>query len=213
MSEGLSPPNATILETVADYYAGRLQRFGTTPQGVDWSSADSQRLRFERLLQVAEDPGDASLNDWGCGYGALVDYLAATGRRFSYCGFDVCEPMIHAARARHAGVARCSFTRQQTELTPADYTIASGIFNVKLAHADDEWHDYVVHTLTAMAALSSRAFAFNMLTTYSDPPKRRSDLFYADPMRMFDLCRRRFSSRVALLHDYPLYEFTIVVRM
>ena len=25
---------------------------------------------------------------------------------------------------------------------------------------------------------------------------------------MFDLCKQRFSPRVALLHDYPLYEFT-----
>ena len=212
MSEGQSPPSGTILETVADYYAGRLRRFGTTPQGVDWSSAESQLLRFERLLQVAEDGGDGSVNDYGCGYGALVDYLVATGRRFSYRGFDVCESMIHAAQARHAGVARCSFTGQQTELTPADYTVASGIFNVKLGHANEEWHDSVVHTLAAMAALSRRGFAFNLLSTYSDPPRRRSDLFYADPTRMFDLCKQRFSSRVALLHDYPLYEFTIIVR-
>jgi SAM-dependent methyltransferase len=213
MSEGHSPPSGTILQTVADYYAERLRRFGTTPRGVDWSSADSQLLRFERLLQVAQDSGDASVNDYGCGYGALVDYLVATGRPFSYRGFDVCESMIQAARARHAGVARCSFTPQRSELASADYTVASGIFNVTLGHADDAWHDYVVQTLTAMAAVSSRGFAFNMLSTYSDPPKRRRDLFYGDPTRMFDLCKRRFSSRVALLHDYPLYEFTIIVRM
>ena len=29
---------------------------------------------------------------------------------------------------------------------------------------------------------------------------------------MFDLCKRRYSPRVALLHDYPLYEFTVLVR-
>ena len=29
---------------------------------------------------------------------------------------------------------------------------------------------------------------------------------------MFDLCKRRFSTRVALLHDYPLFEFTVIVR-
>jgi hypothetical protein len=29
---------------------------------------------------------------------------------------------------------------------------------------------------------------------------------------VFDTCRQRFSPRVALLHDYPLYEFTIIVR-
>ena len=51
-----------------------------------------------------------------------------------------------------------------------------------------------------------------MLSTYSDPDKRRDDLFYADPGSFFDLCKQRFSPRVALLHDYPLYEFTVIVR-
>ena len=51
-----------------------------------------------------------------------------------------------------------------------------------------------------------------MLTTYSDADKQRDDLFYADPLRVFDICKQRFSPRVALLHDYPLYEFTIIVR-
>jgi hypothetical protein len=51
-----------------------------------------------------------------------------------------------------------------------------------------------------------------MLSTYSDPEKRRDDLFYADPLDMFDWCKRRFSPRVSLLHDYPLFEFTMIVR-
>jgi hypothetical protein len=37
-------------------------------------------------------------------------------------------------------------------------------------------------------------------------------LYYADPCAIFDLCKRRYSRNVALLHDYGLYEFTIVVR-
>jgi hypothetical protein len=40
----------------------------------------------------------------------------------------------------------------------------------------------------------------------------RDDLFYADPLALFEHCRTRFSRRVALLHDYPLYEFTLLVR-
>jgi hypothetical protein len=63
-----------------------------------------------------------------------------------------------------------------------------------------------------MAALSRRGFAFNMLTGYADADRMRPDLYYADPHAVFDRCRR-FSRRVALLHDYPLYEFTMLVRL
>jgi hypothetical protein len=55
-------------------------------------------------------------------------------------------------------------------------------------------------------------FAFNCLTAYSDAHKMQSYLYYADPCRLFDLCKRRYSRNVALLHDYGLYEFTILVR-
>ena len=52
-----------------------------------------------------------------------------------------------------------------------------------------------------------------MLTSYSDPDRMRPDLYYGDPCRLFDHCKRRYSRHVALLHDYGLYEFTILVRL
>ena len=59
---------------------------------------------------------------------------------------------------------------------------------------------------------SSLGFAFNCLTTYSDPDKMRPYLYYADPANLFRHCKERYSRNVALLHDYDLYEFTILVR-
>ena len=35
-----------ILQRVAQYYAEKLVRHGTTPRGVDWNGAESQQLRF-----------------------------------------------------------------------------------------------------------------------------------------------------------------------
>jgi hypothetical protein len=51
-----------------------------------------------------------------------------------------------------------------------------------------------------------------MLTSYSDPDRMRSDLYYGDPCLFFDHCKRTYSKQVALLHDYGLYEFTVIVR-
>ena len=72
MSEQPNRRFPAILETVGHYYTEKLRAFGATPRGVDWNSADSQTLRFDRLLQVLDNDGDASINDYGCGYGALV---------------------------------------------------------------------------------------------------------------------------------------------
>ncbi|HUU33216.1 MAG TPA: methyltransferase domain-containing protein [Vicinamibacterales bacterium] len=212
MSEPPTQPSA-ILQTVGRYYAERLQEFGATPRGVDWNSADGQELRFERLLQLlADEPANASLLDVGCGYGALLDTMRTRGLTNEYRGFDISAEMIAAATARHAADARCAFTTDSAALRPADFAVASGIFNVKLHHPVAAWRDYVLETLASLDAAGTRGFAFNMLSTYSDPERRRDTLYYADPLEMFDLCKRRYSPRVALLHDYPLYEFTVVVR-
>jgi SAM-dependent methyltransferase len=205
-----------ILTTVARYYSDRLREFGATARGVDWRSEESQALRFRYLLHLLDDAetGDpVTLNDYGCGYGGLVDHLADCPRAVRYRGFDISEPMIEAARLRYADVPWCGFVADAAALQPAEYTVASGIFNVKLDHPVEEWRNYVLETIDTLHALSTRGFAFNVLSTSSDPEKRRPDLFYADPLEMFAHCQQRFSRRVALLHDAPLYEFTIIVRM
>ena len=93
-----------------------------------------------------------------------------------------------------------------------DYAVASGVLNVKQQAGDAEWASYVRETIADLAALGTRGFAFNALTLYSDAEKRRPDLYYADPLELFDHCKRTYSRFVTLLHDYPLYEFTILVR-
>jgi SAM-dependent methyltransferase len=207
-----NPEPPAILETVARYYSEKVTRFGATAQGADWNSAASQRLRFDQLLTLDAAPANRSIVDYGCGYGALLDYLDDTGRGWVYAGYDVAEPMIACARERHASRSRGRFTTSAADLAPSDYVVASGIFNVRLGHSADRWLDYVFGVLDDMNRLARRGMAFNLLSTYSDPERRRDDLFYGDPSFFFDRCMQRFSARVALLHDYPLYEFTIVVR-
>jgi SAM-dependent methyltransferase len=199
-------------ETTARYYSDKVRQFGATARGVDWNSEESQTRRFEELLRLTDQRDDPSVNDYGCGYGALVDHLRRQRRPWRYTGFDISEPMIAHAVAAHASDPLCSFTTEADALQPADYTFASGVFNVKQDYPADTWQDYVLATLAAIDRLSRRGFAFNMLSSYCDADRQRADLFYGRPAFFFDFCKTHFSPRVALLHDYPLYEFTILVR-
>jgi hypothetical protein len=202
-----------ILDRVERYYTGRFAEHGATPRGVDWNSPESQELRFEQLLKVcSSEKGPFSLNDYGCGYAALVPYIERQGLQTRYRGFDLSAPMLEHARREYERPPRVSFVNSDDELERADYTIASGIFNVKLETPAGEWEGYVFRILARLAELSTKGFAFNMLTSYSDAEKMRPDLYYGDPLNFFDVCKQRYSQHVALLHDYGLWEFTIVVR-
>jgi hypothetical protein len=142
----------------------------------------------------------------------LLDYLLERGRRCDYLGVDISPPMIASATERHRGRAGCRFLAAERADRIADYSVASGIFNVKLSRPASAWQAHMLETLEALDATSRAGFAFNCLTKYSDAPRMKDHLFYADPCELFDHCKRRFSRNVALLHDYGLFEFTILVR-
>lgn len=201
-----------ILKKVGEYYTGKVNAHGATASGVDWNSTDSQHLRFKELLEVCEDDGAFAINDYGCGYGALIDYMEGANLDFKYAGFDVSETMIDKARELHPNMSRDSFTSDESELAQSDYTVASGILNVKMDTPTEAWEEYVLATLDKLARLSTKGFSFNVLTSYSDPEYMRPDLYYADPCFLFDYCKTRYSKWVSLAHDYGLYEFTILVK-
>lgn len=194
------------------YYAPALAKYGASPEGVNWNSAEAQENRFDQFVKLLPADAPFSLNDYGCGYGALADYLADAGRQVDYHGFDVSEPMIELARSSTKSPA-ARFTTQLDDLRPADFTVANGVFTLQLDTPDDAWLDYVLGQIGVIANLSTQGFGFNLLTSYSDPDRRRPDLYYADPTFYFDYCKRTFSRNVALLHDYGEWEFTIWVRL
>jgi SAM-dependent methyltransferase len=202
-----------LLKEVATYYAGKLAEHGDTPRGVDWNGEESQTTRFEQLCKViGSEKFDFSLNDLGCGYGALLDYLQNRCPPQAYLGVDVSIEMIRTASQKNADKPNARFIVAAEPDHVADYGVASGIFNVRLKRTDAEWYDYLQATLDVLDRTSRLGFSFNCLTSYSDEDKKRDYLYYADPCRLFDLCKRRYSRQVALLHDYGLYEFTILVR-
>lgn len=202
-----------LMNDVADYYAGKLADHGETPHGVDWNGTEGQILRFDQLSRIITGSMTPfSICDLGCGYGAFYEYLRGRGISFQFTGVDVAADMIEAARRRNADSGNARFIVGSEPDEQVDYVVASGIFNVRLGRTNEEWLDYVKATLQTMDRNSRRGFAFNCLTSYSDAEKMRETLYYADPCQLFDLCKHQFSRHVALLHDYGLYEFTILVR-
>jgi SAM-dependent methyltransferase len=201
-----------ILIEVAGYYSSKLSEFGSTPKGVDWNGEVSQVERFAQLCKIIDMSKAFSLNDLGCGYGALFEYLKTFAVNFEYLGIDVSGEMIAAAKKKIDNDPRARFLVASEPDKSADFGVASGIFNVRLGRSDDEWIEYLTESLEVLDKTSRKGFSFNCLTSYSDADKKRDYLYYADPMVIFDICKRKFSRNVALLHDYGLYEFTILVR-
>lgn len=199
------------LSAVAALYTDSLKKHGTTPMGVGWRDGASQTLRFDKLAQVIDPSQPFTVNELGCGYGALLEYFTARGlplQRFR--GHEISSEMLAMAHRRIGQSDLVQLTDKAQLDQEADYSFASGIFNVRLDCDQGNWTRYIQNTLANMNAYSRRGFAFNALSTYVD--FRESHLYYADPLEFFDFCKRTFSRFVSLSHDYPLFEWTITVR-
>ena len=196
------------------YFTEKIETYGAVPKGVDYNGPEAQEIRFEQLIKVIDPSKEFSVIDYGCGYGAMFDFLQKKDWHFTYYGFDMIEKMASAGRDAHKDFANAHFFHSENDLVIADYLTAGSIFNNKFEANTDEWQDMVSITLQRMNGLCSKGFSFNMLTKYSDEDRmsQRPDLFFGDPLYFFDFCKRNFSRNVALLHDYTLYDFTILVR-
>ncbi|MDQ3713652.1 MAG: class I SAM-dependent methyltransferase [Acidobacteriota bacterium] len=201
-----------IAEQLENHFDKRVEMYGAGLQSVDWKSTEAQYNRFRQLLKVVDRSKPFSINDYGCGCGELINLLKASNFDFDYFGFDVSSQMIEKAEEIYRAFDNCSFSTESRDLPVADYTIASGIFNLKFGADDERWKEYMLKTVHELNAVSRLGFSFNALTSYSDIEYQRADLYYADPLFWFDYCKRNISKRVSLLHDYPEYDFTIIVR-
>jgi SAM-dependent methyltransferase len=200
------------LSKVKKYFIEKLETHGTTHRGVDYNSVEAQEARFFQLTKVIDSSKKYSLLDFGSGYGGMYDYLIRLGHQLHYVGYDIAEPMLVKGREMHPNNPDCWFTSDITEVPLVDYAVVSGTFNMKLDAANEAWTKIVVDSLHKMDDHATQGMAFNMLTKYSDADRMRPDLYYADPLFFFDYCKRHFAKNVALLHDYRLYDFTIIVR-
>lgn len=203
-----------IIEDVTCYYNDKLRSFGATSKGVDWNSKASQEMRFEQLAKVIDaTQSTVSTLDYGCGFGAMFPFLENNiSQNLSFIGYDISQEMIEKARELYGNRQNTTWVTQIKPNTQVDYVVASGIFNVRLAHPDQDWQAYILDTLTHFDQIATQGFAFNMLTSYSDKEYMKDYLYYANPSFFFDFCKKNFSKYVAILHDYPLYEFTVLVK-
>lgn len=191
-----------LFNEVNAYYTDKILKYGLTPQGVDWNSVESQNLRFLILSADKDNYSSFSVVDYGCGYGSMFDFYKKRYNDFTFYGYDISEEMFNNAK----------WYTELNNVPDADFVIASGIFNVRLKNSERDWLEYIIETLNVINNKSIKGFSFNMLTQYSDSEYMKDYLYYADPLFIFDYCKRNFSKYVSLKHDYPLYEFSISIK-
>ncbi|MBL4747767.1 MAG: class I SAM-dependent methyltransferase [Magnetovibrio sp.] len=214
MSDQRLPDNIPdLLQFISVVYDYRINECGPVANGVFWSSQDLQVLRYEVLLKAIfpEDlKGPISINDLGCGYGALFDLIAKDPMMKSgrYIGYDISEKMIRTAKTQHHDF-RTRFITSPVATEVADYSFVSGTYNMYMGTDAVMWRQYIKTSLNALWSKTTKAMAFNLLSEKST--KNFPDLFYANAQEFTEYALT-LSPKIELIDDYDDNEFTLIVK-
>jgi SAM-dependent methyltransferase len=191
-------------------YRDRWRQHGYHPSTLGWNK-DCQWVRFEAALEGLREEDFGSVLDVGCGFGDFLLYLRARGWKGKYVGVDLVPEFVAEAAARHAGDPQAEFVYDDgTNYSPAepcDLAIAIGVFNHRVQQGNLE---FVQSAMERMWACSRRVMVCDFLSMSSDPERRQSHLYYADPQQILALAAAR-SRRVMVHHAYMPFEFQVKI--
>ncbi len=208
-----NPPayDRELLDPVATIFTQGIRAFGVHHKALAWYDAERMLRRFQifaGLIAHIPEERPISVNDHGCGYGALFETLRdyPAMRRGSYHGTDISADMVRAAQ-KHIRDPRASFEVSHVATREADYSFVSGTYNMKM-HADEgEWVEMVKHNIKDLWSKTRVALGFNMLSTKS--PYRESTLCYFDPVDILTFCQRELSADIRTTDRLEPNEFVI----
>ncbi len=155
--------------------------------------------------------GNVSINDFGCGYGAFFEFLAdyPIMQNSRFYGYDISQPMIAACRDRISD-PRAQFYRKMWATRTADYSFASGTYNLNGDADEEAWGKYVEASLMQLWKRTTKGLAFNMLRQDADDDFQ--GLYYIDPERMLKFLRENLSDDVEMFDERPMPDVTYFVR-
>lgn len=207
-----------VLKSLETYYSEKIMHHGLSPQGVDWSSADSQILRYEifidrMLAKVSDDTQVIRLADLGCGYGAVLPLLCGLKRPIEYLGYDISAAMLASlgeySRQLNLGDVTVAPILSGELDREVDFVFCSGIFNVILDNDPKQWSDFIYDLLNKCVGHATTGVYSNFLTCFNDLDKRKPQLYYAEPGDLFAKFSKISGLAVDIIHDYPLFEFSM----
>ena len=190
-----------------------MKTYGSEPKAAAWRDRERQLRRFQifsGLFEIVSADTGFSVNDLGCGYGAMFEAYRdlPAFKNAHYYGYDISTGMLDEARANISD-SRAVWIHSHEATHDADFSFISGTYNLNLNADVDLWRQYVEENLLQLWSKTRVALGFNMLSAHA--PKRQKTLYYADPDHFLAFCRTHMSNQVRLVDRLAPEEFVIFV--
>lgn len=190
-----------------------LHRYGDNFRGVGWTKKPEYAdLRYRVMLELLRGREPATLLDIGCGTSMLNEYRIAQGMdHVAYSGLDLSPAYLEVSRAKFPQVTyyQADILDDDAVLPRFDYVVMNGLFNFRGTIGREEFWEYMQKMIVRADQLSTRGFAFNVMSKYLD--WERDDLFHLPFDQLAGFLDANVSRHFTMRHDYALFEYTTYV--
>ncbi len=203
-----------MTNNIKAHYTNLFKQHGRSPKAVQYVSSEDQFKRFDILCTHLTPT--SSVIDLGCGLGDMLVYLRQNGFEGNYLGADFVDNFITKNKQHYAADQKAkfiTFDMLKDKLPNGyDHIILSGVFNNVMKDNDA----FMKIALKEMFDKAQLGISFNMLSTYVD--FQDEELYYFDPLYIFDYCKKNLSKLITIKHDYGLgghcfpYEFSVFIK-
>lgn len=186
---------------IKEYYKNLYLKYGEDPASAQYSSRESQYLRFKYLAEI-DNLEKQTILDYGCGTGSFYDYLLKNKKiPKKYIGIDIVDEfLVHCKKKIPEGLF---IKPDEIDNLEYDFGFASGIFNNIRENNKEFWKETVNKIFTSCR----KGMAFNMMSIYVDYYDK--DLYYESPEEVFKFVKNEITPFVNLRHNYIVKENSI----
>jgi cyclopropane fatty-acyl-phospholipid synthase-like methyltransferase len=195
------------LDIIKDFYSEYYSDPKNKSEIVGWSSKKEQEIRFKVLLDVGFKNGDTIL-DFGCGLGALYEYMSKRYDSFNYIGVDVNDDFIKKCEKKFPNVNFKTIKDISDVNYFYDWFIASGAFTVYTPIKN------MMETIKIAHKQAKYGMAVNFLeSTYAKDSDLEAIRGY-DKEELFNTFLQEFDDLniVKLVDSYIEKDFTIYIK-
>jgi SAM-dependent methyltransferase len=194
------------LEIIKSFYPEYYHDSKNQSQIVGWDSKKEQDTRFKVLLNIGFKNGDTIL-DFGCGLGALYEYMSEKYNKFGYVGVDINDDFIEKCKNKYPNVMFKTIKDINDVKLQYDWFISSGAFTVYTPIKD------MMQTIKIGVTQAKYGVGVNFLeSTYAKNSDLEAIRGY-DKKEMYKLFMKEFGefTNIEIIDDYLKNDFTIYI--
>lgn len=203
-----------MIEKFVSKYEEFYNEYGDSSAGVGWFKAEMTDPRFEALTSHIKN-NECRVLDFGCGLGAMREWMLERIGNFDYVGIDITPNNVDVAKQKYPD---CKFflgdiltdSSILSEIGLVDYSVICGVFTMKIDFSDDDMFEFMKRTLKEVWSMTTKSMSFNLTSNLVD--YKKDDLMHIsfDKITKFvnDELSRNFEIKA---HYGGSYEYSVIV--